>query len=129
MAHRNEELLRKGYAAFIEGDLAAIRELFAEDIVWHEPGNNPLSGTYKGRDEVFGFLAQVVTLSEGTFSLEVHDILANDTHGVAILSANATRNGMSYNGRSVDVAHIVDGKVVEFWAFLDDQAAADAFWS
>lgn len=51
--HPNVALVRRGYKAFIDGDLDALRELFADDIVWHNGGRNPLSGDHRGVDEVF----------------------------------------------------------------------------
>ncbi len=63
--HPNAKLLRKGYEAFASGDMATITELFSEDVVWHAPGNNPVSGVHRGRDAVFAALAKVTQLSEG----------------------------------------------------------------
>jgi ketosteroid isomerase-like protein len=51
MAHPNEEVLKKGYAAFNSGDMDAVRETFADDIVWHVSGTTELAGDYKGLDE------------------------------------------------------------------------------
>lgn len=128
MAHRNEEILRKGYAAFTSGDLDTIRALFADDIIWNVPGRNALSGTFKGKDEVFGWFAKLLTSSEGTFKAEVHDVLANDEHGVVIVSVTAQRGTGSLSVRGVDTYHMRDGKVTEGWFFNDDQYAEDEFW-
>src|SRR6202008_3465410 len=46
----NASRVRKGYAAFNAGDVATLVDLFAEDIVWHFPGQNKLSGDHIGRD-------------------------------------------------------------------------------
>ncbi len=54
MAHPNEDLVRSGYAAFATGDMATLDELFADDIAWHAPGRNQLSGDYVGKEAVFG---------------------------------------------------------------------------
>src|SRR5438094_936729 len=92
MAHPNEALLRKGYAAFASYDLDTIRALFADDIVWHVlGGRNQLSGTIKGKDEVFGWFAKLLTLSDGTFNIDVHDVIANDDHAVVISHDTALR--------------------------------------
>ncbi len=56
MAHPNEELLRRGYDAFTKGDMEAVNELFADDIVWHNAGRDQFAGDYHGKDEVFGLL-------------------------------------------------------------------------
>lgn len=129
MAHPNEDLLRRGYDAFGRGDMAAIAELFADDIVWHFPGNNPLAGDYKGRDNVLAFFGKSVEQAGGTLRVEVHDILANDEHGVALTRSTAQRGGKSLDDLGVQVFHIRDGKAVESWSHLGDQAAIDEFWS
>lgn len=127
--HPNEELLRRGYAAFDAADLDTIRELFAEDAIVHTVGRNPLTGTYKGRDEIFGFLAQLVTLSEGTYKVELHDVLANDAHAVALGKVTASRAGRSLAYNQVATYHVRDGQVFEAWYVGDDQYAEDEFWN
>jgi ketosteroid isomerase-like protein len=127
--HPNVELLRKGYGAYSSGDVNVLNELFADDIVWHIAGKSQISGDYKGRDQVFGFFGKLMELSGGTSKLEVHDLLANDGHGVAIVTGSATRDGKSFTGQDVHVFHIRNGQVVEFWDSPVDQYAADEFWS
>ena len=51
--HPNADVARRAYNAFLTGDMATMAELMSDTIVWHAPGNNPLSGTYKGKEEVF----------------------------------------------------------------------------
>lgn len=129
MTHPNEELLRKGYAAFANADLETIQNLFADDIVWHVAGRSQIAGDYKGKDEVFGFLAKVITLSEGTFKIDLHDCLANDDHAVAITQATATRGGRTADFRGVTVYHVRDGKVTEAITVPRDPYLEDDFWS
>jgi ketosteroid isomerase-like protein len=71
MAHPNEDLVRRGFAAFGTGDIAALRELLADDTVWHVGGRSPLTGDYKGKDEVLGFFAQLAERAGGTFRVDV----------------------------------------------------------
>ena len=59
MAHSNEDLARRGYDAFTRGDMQAVSDVFADDIVWHVGGRSPLAGDYRGKDEVLGFLAKL----------------------------------------------------------------------
>lgn len=62
MPHPNADLLRKGYDAFSKGDLDTIKnEVFSPDVVFHVAGRNPLSGDYRGVDEVFGFFGSSST--------------------------------------------------------------------
>ena len=127
--HPNAELVRRGYDAFSKGDMDTINEIFADDIVWHIPGRSPLAGDYKGKNEVFGFFGQLAERSGGTFSLDVHDILGNDEHVVAMTQERAERGGQSLDVHGVHVWHVRDGKAVEFWGVTDDAYAEDDFWS
>lgn len=78
----------------------ACHELFADDLVWHVAGRSVIAGDYAGKDQVFGFFGRLQELSEGTSEVEVHDLLANDEHGVAIVIESATRNRRSYQGHA-----------------------------
>ena len=128
--HPNVELLRKGYAAFGQGDLATVNDLFSDDIVSHIPGTNPLAGDYPGKEQTFGMLGKLLELTGGTFSQDVHGILANDEHGAVMVNASAQRpDGRSWSGRQIHIWHMAGGKATEFWVLNEDQAAADAFFS
>lgn len=129
MAHPNEELLAQGFEAFSKGDLGAVAGLFADDIVWHSPGRGPLSGDLKGKDQVLGMFAKQAELTGGTFRVQIHDILANDEHGVGLTSATAERGGKTWEGKSVLVFHLRDGKAAEVWLHPDDLYASDEFFS
>ncbi len=127
--HPNLEAGRRGYDAFARGDLETMSALMADDIVWHSGGNNILSGDYEGKEAVFGLFAKLAQETGGSFRNQIHDMLANDDHGVALVSATAERGGRSLESRAVHIFHMQDGKMTEFWAFFDDQAAVDEFWS
>jgi hypothetical protein len=111
--HPNVGLVRKGYDAFAKGGMATLRDLFAENIVWHVPGNNPFSGEHKGRDAVFALFARTAELSGGTLGIELHDVLANDEHAVALVQATASRQGRQLSALDITVYHITNGKVAE----------------
>ncbi len=127
--HPNAELLKKGYAAFASGDMPTMNELFAEDVVWHVSGNSQMSGTYRGRVAVFAAFAKSAELSGGTFKIDVHDVVANDVHAVALTRATASRQGKQYDAMDTDVYHVSGGKVTEFWSFAEDTKKADEFWA
>lgn len=130
MAHPNEDRFRAGYAAFSSGDMEALRnQFFTEDIVWHASGRNPLSGDYKGVDDVLGMFAKSFELSGGTLSVELHDVLANDEHAVALGVARGEREGKTLEDKYAHVVHLRDGKVSESWIHSGDQYAIDEFWS
>ena len=116
------------YAAFAAGDMATLSDLFADNIVWHSAGDNILSGDYVGKEAVFGLFAQLAQETGGSFKNDIHDILANDEHGVALVSSTASRGGKTLDSRAVHVFHMANGKLVEFWNFPEDPAHVDEFW-
>jgi uncharacterized protein len=129
MAHPNEETARAALSAFQQGDMVAIRDYFSPDVVWHVPGRGPLSGDYRGVDEVLGFFAKTMELTNGTFRLEVHDVLANDEHVTVLSTITAEREGRSLKSNGVQVVHVKDGHALESWLHPDDQYAIDEFWA
>lgn len=128
MAHPDEDLARQAYKAFAEGDMATLDSLMADDVQWHVAGDSVISGDYDGKQEVFEFFRQLSDRSGGTFSLDIHDIVANDNHTVALVKSRGERDGRRLEDNNVQVMHIENGRVVSFWSFQWDQQAATAFW-
>jgi ketosteroid isomerase-like protein len=130
MAHPNEDLVREGYAAFGRGDVEALQsQFFAPDIRWHFPGQSPFAGHYSGLAEVLGWLGRSAEVSGGTLRTELHDVIGNDDHVVALVNVRAEREGKTLNDNSVQVFHIRDGKAAEVWTYPADVRAEDEFWS
>jgi uncharacterized protein len=128
-ARDNGDLIRSGYEAFSNGDMETIANLFAPDIRWSVSGRNVISGTYNGQDETFAFFGKIMELTDGTFAVAVHDLLASDDHVVVLAKESASRNGKSLESDDVHVWHIADGKAVEYWAISKDQHEVDKFWA
>ncbi len=130
MAHPNEALIRRGFEAFSKGDMDTLRnEFLAPDIKYHVPGKSPISGDYSGVDEVLGFFGKVFELTGGTFRVELHDVLANDEHGIALSPATGQRDGKTLHDNGVLVFHFKDGKTSEVWLHPGDVYASDEFFS
>lgn len=130
MGHPNEDLFREGYAAFQSGDMDGLRnKFFTPDIVWHSPGRNQLSGDYKGVDEVLANFGKTFELTGGNFSVEIHDCLANDEHGVVLATVRGERDGKKLEDRYSHVVHFRDGKVSESWIHQENLYAVDEFFA
>ena len=129
MAHPNEELIRRGYEAFNQGDAATLRELFDPEIVWHFPGRSVLAGDHRGTDAVLGFFGRTQELTAGTFRAELHEVVADDQHTVGLHLATGEREGRTLEDHEVVVFHVRDDKVVEAWQYLENQYAYDEFFS
>jgi ketosteroid isomerase-like protein len=127
--HPNAAIVRRGYEAFQRGDMETLAEVMSEDVTWHVPGSNPLSGDKKGRDETFAYYGQLAEQTAGTFRVALHDIAASDDHAVGLHRDVATRNGKTLDTNEILVFHIQDGKIVEGWEQYPDMDTVDEFWS
>jgi ketosteroid isomerase-like protein len=129
MNDANIKLIRRGFDAFATGDMETMMELLSPDIVWHSPGDNVLSGDYHGIEEVLGLFARVGQETQGQVTNDVHAILADDDHGVALVNSTATRGGKTVSSHQVFVYHLAGGKASEVWLLSDKQAETDELWS
>jgi uncharacterized protein len=109
--------------------MGTMRSLVAEDTVWHIPGRGPLAGDHYGRDAVFEMFGRLVQESEGTFTQELHDVLASEDHAVALAHATASRGVHSYDGQDAWVFHLRSGEISEAWWRPENLYAADEFWT
>jgi ketosteroid isomerase-like protein len=130
MAHPNEDLVRKGYKAFGEGDMDTLQSLYAPDAVHVATGNNQLAGEYKGVDAIFGYYGKLFELSDGTFAAELQSVEVEGDDTVRATHRNKGQRG----GRTLDQDEVLtftisDGKVTRLVEDHSDQAAYDAFWS
>lgn len=123
----NEAILQTIYQALSRADVGTILAQFADGIEFHVAGRSQVSGDYAGKEEVLGFMGKLMELSDGTFSVEVLDILANDTHGVALTMERGSRDGRTMENRAVHVWEIRDGKCQIFYGY--NQNVWDEFWA
>ena len=68
LAPTNATIIRKAYDDFAKGDIPAVLETFDPAITWQVPGHGPLSGDYKGHEEVVGFFQRTLALCGGIFA-------------------------------------------------------------
>jgi uncharacterized protein len=127
--HPNVAAFRSIHDALTKGDMETLAVFFAEEVVWHTPGQNPLAGRYKGRAATFASFVEEFARSGGTYSVEVRDVLASDEHIVALLHATAEREGKQLNEDYAIVFEMRDGKVRAAWEVWRNQAPVDEFWS
>ena len=126
MSKEDIELVRKGYDAFIAGDMVWLNEHLHENIVWHMPGSSSLAGEYHGREQSLAFLAKSVQVAIPEFA--IHDLAVGEDHVVTLLDATWRRpDGATFDSKAVQVFHVANGKALESWFFTEDQAGLDAF--
>jgi ketosteroid isomerase-like protein len=128
-AQANATLIKSAYDAFSRGDTQSVFAVFAENILWHVPGRGPLSRDYHGHAEVGGFFERFIGLSEGTFRIQIDQILANRDRVVVLCTESASRAGRSWSSPQVHVWTVKDGRATAFWEYEGDQQGEDEFWS
>jgi ketosteroid isomerase-like protein len=129
MSNPNAMIIRKAYQDFATGNVPAVFAAFDAAIAWHVPGHGPLSGDYNGHDQIGGFFRRTMELSEGTFGIDVHHVLAEDDLVVVLVTVNARRNGISASFPEVHVWRMKDGKAIEFREYQGEEQQEDRFWS
>lgn len=118
--------LRAGHAAFNERNRDELLRLIAPDVVWHDPGQSPIGGTHKGRDEVWERFFGPGW--EAPLRLEDRHVLSTDEFAVAVSELVVTMGDGEKRWPFVEVARVVDGALQERWAYTDRQAELDAFF-
>lgn len=100
-AQENAALVRRGYEAFSSGDMNTLRDLFAEDAVWHVGGTGPLSEDKKGRDAILAYFGELGTRSNGSIGVTMEDVASGDRYTVGVQFSPAERDGktMAAGGR------------------------------
>jgi len=128
-AEENVKVIRRLVSAYAAADIETIDQLLADDVVFHVPGRHPLSGSYVGKTEVFGYMGRVAALSEsddGGFA--VHSVTGDDEHAVALVTGTIEHRGVRFVRPTVHVFHVNGAQVTEFWEASIDQHAEDQFW-
>ncbi len=129
MSDSNSVIIRKTYEDFAQGNIPSVFATFDADISWHVPGHSPLSGDYIGHDQIGGFFGRTMELSGGAFSIDVHNVLAENDLVVALVTVNAQRHGLSASFPEVHVWRMKNGKATDFREYQGDEQREDHFWS
>ena len=115
--------------ALIKGDFAGAFEVMADDIKWHQPGNNPLSGVIAGKQALGAHLGKFAEKSNGTFKVITNWASSNG----CFVAANVTfvaehSNGDKLDMNGIDIFKIENGQIQEVWLFSSEQDIEDNFW-
>lgn len=126
-----ERAIRDFYEARSRRDWEAVGALLADEVGYHEPGEEDHSGDFKGRDEVVALLRRLVAVTEGTFQLEPEgDFLNLDQHSAVVVRWWAERDGRRSEGHELAVYRVQDGKIAEVWFYnepADQEASSRVF--
>ncbi len=128
--HPNVDMIRRGFEAFDQGDLATLSELLSEDMVWVSESGGVLKGRFEGRDNVFANWALAPAETDGTFRQEVTSVHADDRVAVATVRTSAARRGKVLDGAPGSIVfQIRDGLVTSGRLIPEDPELNEEFWA
>jgi hypothetical protein len=127
--HPDITLIKRGYAAFNNADVATLSEIIASDAQQHMVGNNIVSGDYKGLENILGFYGKLAELTNGTYGVEIESMFTDGAGKVVVVhTQRGERNGKQLTPRQALIFTVAGGKVVDLHDTTEDLAAEDAFW-
>jgi uncharacterized protein len=87
-----------------------------------------MAGSYRGRTEIFRFLARLPKLTDGTYGSRLIDVLASAERAAALYRASGTRAGRTLDIDQLLLFTLRDGLVTEVLALPNDPLAFEEFW-
>jgi len=127
---KNVTIVQSYFDAVAKGDFATVGSLFADDVIWHQPGDGIQSGTYNGKEAVFGHLGNFMKWSNGTFAIDRIEYLSSNADLVtAAIHFKAEKGDQRLAMKGIDLLRIEDSKIKEVWLFSEIIADEDAFWN
>ncbi len=128
MSQANVELVRRGYAAFAQGDVAAALALLHPDIrVEDHDRSLETPTTYQGPD---GLLSLFATVNEGFSDVRYTPEDANEVGDRVLVevrrTGRGTASGAQVDERQFHVWDVVAGRAVRFRVYLDRDQALEA---
>jgi ketosteroid isomerase-like protein len=124
-------VVRAGFQAVANGDLATFRDQFHPDATWNHRNDDRLGGVHRGSDAIVAFLAESMRLTGGTLRPVPLSYLTDGEGRVAVLTGiSGTRpDGRSFDDRQILLFTIENGRVRSVDQFVGDPEAVTAFWA
>ncbi|WP_344321601.1 nuclear transport factor 2 family protein [Streptomyces macrosporus] len=128
--HPHAALVRRGYEAFGRQDMDTLRDIMAKDATHHVPGNNSLSGDFKGQDAILRMYRRLGEETDGTFRVELRHLLVDGRgHVVSHHRMTGERNGRTLDATGGIVFRVVGDKITDLDECVEDLDELDEFWA
>src|SRR5687767_7469716 len=124
-----ETFLARQREMYAGGDLAAVEELLADDVVWHVPGTSPIAGDYRGRAAVTGYFRLRRDLAGGAIRITKGGGVHHEEALVQLADGRADFGSGEVIWRTAGVYRVSGGRIAEAWLVPLDQAHFDRLWA
>jgi len=126
----NLEIVKEGYANFLQGNIPALVNSLSDNIEWELPASAraSFSGVFKGKDGVMNFFENVGEDNEfSDFAVDTY--IADGDYVVALghLTAMAKTTGKTSSNKWAHVWQLKDGKIIRHYEYADTAEIRDAF--
>ncbi len=122
-----EQLARRFFGAYGDGDLETVSSLLAEDVVTYITNADAGVDRVEGRD---GFMSRLPDLSGAELRTGITQVVAVDGERVmTMIEVQAERQGRTLHNFAAFLARVADGRIAELWMVDAKPAYSDEFWS
>ena len=125
--HPHVALAERAWQAVAHSDIEGLRDIFADEVVWHATGRNPWAGDHRGFEAILDYLADVGDRTD-EFDARLDDVLVSPERILMIFHAAAQVGDRKLDVDYMLLARVSNGRVGEVWTSPMDPAAIDLFW-
>jgi uncharacterized protein len=123
-----KQVIQRYLDALVQGDIATIRDSFAEDATWTIHGELPIAGPWEGRDRIVDDFFRAVggsLFEPGSQSFEFPTLIAEGDTVALEWRVNArTPRGTAYDNAYCGIFVVRDGRIHAVREYLDSGYAA-----
>jgi len=124
-----ERILGAYRDSLLAGEFETLFPLFAEDVVWTEEGDNPISGVYEGRGALINLFSRLMDYSRNTFAVSDVGQPALAGRSIALPLRFQVQDGASlYQGASTHTLRLRNNAISKVTARADEPEREDALW-
>ena len=118
------------YAAIARADHTTVTALLHPDVILSVPGENPVSGTYRGIAGLRQFTATTAAIAPGGAHTEILEILGGDCYAAIHGISCAARPGhRTLRNETIHLVAVDGSKATAITIYNRDQHTVDAFWT
>lgn len=123
-------VVKEFFNAYSLRDHARVSSLLHPEILWVQPGDNPIAGVKKSREEVLQMGKRMSELSEKSITLaEIKFLNASGNSVACILRWKAAKpTGAVLDVENVDIYTVENGKIVYVKVYSADLTQENEFW-
>ena len=126
----NIAIVQQAYADFGKGNVQGILEVCTNDVVWASTDNPgvPFTGTFRGKEGVGKFFSAIAENIDYS-NFEPREFFS-DKEAVIVLghhTGKVKRTGKTFDHDWCMIFKMTDGKVYNFYVFLDTRDQAESF--